>query len=385
MGLGRPGGRNFGDDDERMHEWCASGLAHGKGLGMPARYRGASTERFRAFRPPALGVLWAAVWRDGNRLPIRCLLSVLGALAAAASAWAGGMLFGRVAGIAAGLVAAGYPALVWLSVHLLGETPCVLAVTLSFACALRAARDRSWAWAAAVFHAAAVLSRSVLIGFLPLHIAWAWRCAGGRRAAATLLGFAAAMAPWWARNAAVLGAFVPTTTDGGECFYIGNHPRALGDPRGYWMPPDWSMVDGLDECGANRRLYALGLAHVRAHPREALLHAFEKLGRFWRPWPHARYVGRLAAAVDGAAFLPFAILAAWGLRLAWKGGGLPRAAAGWVLLLTAYLTVAHMAVLATTRYRSPLYGVAAPFTAMGALFLLRRARLPQGKAGASPA
>ncbi len=353
-----PSKRHFGDDDERMYAQYAQSLAERGVLEMAPRYPDAPP--LQAFRPPLLPLLWAPLWMGGSLVPIRLLLALLGACLAPATAWVAGLMFSRREALWAGALAAGYPMLSWLSVRLLGETPCLLSLTLSLGCALKG--KPRWALASGALLAVAALGRSVLTGFLPLSLLW---MAGRSRRQAGLyaLGFLLVMSPWWVRNALVFHRFVATTTDGGECFYIGNHPKALGDPRGYWMPPRFDEVRGMGECEAQARFYALGWENVVAHPATALRLAWTKFGRFWRPWPHARYVGTRAAWIDGLSFVPLILLAALGLDLSIRQGGLARSGAVWLLLLAAWMTAAHMAFVATTRYRAPLYPGMAVFAA----------------------
>ena len=59
---------------------------------------------------------------------------------------------------------------------------------------------------------------------------------------------------------------------------MGNDGKALGDPRGYWMPPRFDEVRGMGECEAQARFYALGWGNVVAHPVTALRLAWTKFG-----------------------------------------------------------------------------------------------------------
>jgi 4-amino-4-deoxy-L-arabinose transferase-like glycosyltransferase len=203
-----------------------------------------------------------------------------------------------------------------------------------------------------------VLSRSVLIGFVPLAAVWLVVVSARKRwiALVFLLGFVCAMSPWWIRNWQVFHHFVPTTTDGGHGFMIGNNARSRTDPRGVYVPEDWGFIKDIihDELALDRRFYQRGLAFIRTHPGEWVRLAADKFCRFWRFYPHTAFVKRKYAIIYGityTAVFPFFVA---GALLAFFAQGAQRGKLALILLLVAYMTAIHMVYIAVIRYREPL-------------------------------
>lgn len=126
-----------------------------------------------------------------------------------------------------------------------------------------------------------------LWGALP-GVAWSWRAAA-RRLLWLHLGLVLVMAPWWARNAQVFGAFVPVSTNGGINLFIGNNPAATGGYK--WgreiKAPIAARHKGRHRGGHGeyeRGQVAAGLAieYMRAHPGRTLALADQKLRRLLR-------------------------------------------------------------------------------------------------------
>jgi 4-amino-4-deoxy-L-arabinose transferase-like glycosyltransferase len=244
---------------------------------------------------------------------------------------------------------------------------------------VRLARTGAWRWAALGGAAAglATLTRSVLAGFLPVMALWVWwACGRGRRAWGMAALFTAvvtlAMLPWIVRNAVVLRAFVPTTTDAGHGFYVANNARSLADPRGFHIPADWSFVktspeERLDEVEMNRRLMRTARDYLLEHPGEAARLMARRFLTLWRFYPNPEFVSRshaLLYALAYAPLFPFMLMGLWRLHreagAAWPG----------VLLMDAlilYTTAIHTVFLAMLRYREPLMPLLLPCAALGIL------------------
>jgi hypothetical protein len=86
----------------------------------------------------------------------------------------------------------------------------------------------------------------------------------------------AIMLPWWLRNSAVFGTFVPLTSAGGYGLWIGNNPSA----DGHWMPPPASL-HGLPEIAFGKAAGLIALEWVQTHPFEFLRLTAAKLARAW--------------------------------------------------------------------------------------------------------
>ena len=149
--------------------------------------------------------------------------------------FAGG-LAGRRAGIAAAVIAAIYPPLVWIGSYAFSEA---IFWPLGLWVAWRLQRSSSTVSngrsatpgivTAGLLAGAAVLVRPAMLFFLPLAAAWlAWT----RRpalAAVFLVGASLVIGPWTARNYLHYGRFVLVASEGGVTFWTGNHPLARGE------------------------------------------------------------------------------------------------------------------------------------------------------------
>ncbi len=167
-------------------------------------------------------------------------------------------------------------------------------------------------------------------------------------AAAVVLGVVLVMAPWWVRNARVLGRFVPTAVWTGASLYDGLNPAATGaSDMGFLARPEFWPLDELDQ---DQRLHQGALQFARENPGRVLWLALVKLGRFWSPWPNAEAIRSLPLALASTAVtLPLFALLALGL---WSRRADARA---WVLLAgpLLYFCALHLVFASSMRYRIP--------------------------------
>ncbi|HUL73372.1 MAG TPA: glycosyltransferase family 39 protein [Vicinamibacterales bacterium] len=139
----------------------------------------------------------------------------------------------RSAAVAA-WIAAVYPPLVAVSARAFSEAlfwPLGLAAAALLSHAARATGSSSTKTAAVAGLVAGVaaLVRPAMIVFVAVAACWLlWRRWPARVVAFTL-GAALVVAPWTARNYRVDGRLVLIAADGGVNFWIGNHPKAVGD------------------------------------------------------------------------------------------------------------------------------------------------------------
>jgi 4-amino-4-deoxy-L-arabinose transferase-like glycosyltransferase len=215
---------------------------------------------------------------------------------------------------------------------------------------------------------AAVLVRPSWALFVPAALL-AWVVAGGRgrRMAAArggllvVVGFAVVMTPWWARNQAVYGRFVPTAIWVGASLYDGLNPKATGasDMDEFMDSPE---IWPLDEEAQDAELRARALAFVRARPGRAAWLALVKFARYWSPWPNAATFRAPAVLLASAAFtLPLFGLIGLG---AWDRRKDPRA----LVLLAGpllYFCALHMVFASSMRYRIPAASPAMVLVAIG--------------------
>ena len=184
-----------------------------------------------ALRPPLYPLFLAAVYRIAGREFIfaRLIQALMGVGVCLFTYGIARRLYGPRAGIAAGFVVACYPSLVLYTCLLMSENLFIFLLTASLLLLLGTAQRRVGScFAAGVLLGLACLTRSVLVGFVPLTALWLM----GRReriaALVCMLGALCAITPWTARNWHYYQRFVLIDSYGGYNFLIGNNPDATG-------------------------------------------------------------------------------------------------------------------------------------------------------------
>jgi 4-amino-4-deoxy-L-arabinose transferase-like glycosyltransferase len=180
----------------------------------------------QVFHPPLYPYFVAALSAAfGGLAAVKWAQAVVGALLAPILCVLGARTLGDRAGLAAGVIAALYPELVWYCAHFWSEIVFLTLLWWAFE-RLLASEDGSArvAAGAGLLWGAAVLTRETVFFFIPLAAWWLLRggASGKRRALAFVLACAAVIAPWTARNLAVTGAFVPVATRGSFNLWLGN-------------------------------------------------------------------------------------------------------------------------------------------------------------------
>ncbi len=377
----------------------AKNLSEGRGFWMPNPYSAAvNLPRVYAFRPPLFPFAWGCVFHltHGAYAPIRIAFAFLGAAACAVAYLAGIELTAkRTVAVLAGILCAFYPPLIWHSVHLMTEP---LFIPLSVGCIYAAFLFRRtgrlrWAALAGVAAGLATLSRSMLIGFLPLLALWLWwarRKLGGAWSGAALFCAAvlAGLAPWIIRNAVVFGEFVPATTDSGHGFYVANNERSLDDPHGFYMPHDWSFMlkpgeTSIGEVEASRRLMHIAEDYLLSHPRVALRLMARRFTMLWSFYPNPEFVERAEVWVYALAYIPLFPFILFGLWRAHRRRGAERMDLLLVDGLILYTTAIHTVFLAMLRYREPLMPFLLIFAAMGIMCIVEWVRRKSGRKNAA--
>ncbi len=304
--------------------------------------------------------------------------AVIGAAACAVVGRIGARLWGARAGALAGLGAAVYPPLVFVSTRLLSEAlyvPLVVAQLLAAVEAGRAAfaretrRATGWtALAGAIGGLGALTHAGHLLFPLALAAAFAflWRRArqmetpDGRAilAGGVLVLLAAhvlVVAPWTVRNRVVLGAWVPVTTKLGTDLYEASFPGATGGPVAWREHPAareiLDRVRGVSEVEADRLLRAEAWRSIRGAPLRFARLAAVKLYRVWTPVPnHEAFRDPLVLAVSLLACGSVLLLAFLGLLRLRRGSVL----AVLLLALPLYVTLLHVVFIGSIRYRLPV-------------------------------
>lgn len=288
---------NDHDMDPLFHHQVAEAFAKGETF-MEGPY----------FRAPLytwfLGIIYGLFGTD-SAAP-RTIQAVLGALNCGLLFVLGRLAFSRVAGVLAGLAAAGYWTFVYFDAELLSPVLIVFFSLLLLIMLVRAATTgRWWQFAlAGVLLGASALTRPDILLFAPLLIVWILLInrrqlrRGALHALALFIGCVLVILPVTIRNYAVSGEFVLIGTYGGVNLYIGNNPGAdgmtaviPGDPPEWWScyqaqadrarralghEPKMSEVSSF-YVGETRRYF-------QAHSAQAVARLFVKTRYFWSHW-----------------------------------------------------------------------------------------------------
>jgi 4-amino-4-deoxy-L-arabinose transferase-like glycosyltransferase len=234
-----------------------------------------------------------------------------------------------------------------------------------------------WTLGAGMMAGIAVLARPSGLLLAPLGLAFValqWRL---HRSLLAVLGFALVLSPWIIRNAAVYGAFVPTTLNVGESLYDGWNPDAKGgsdmsfvDRRKQAVGPSRSPAEEMAEDAFWKR-EAIGWA--RENPGRVVELAFVKLARFWSPWPNAaEFQSRVVVVVCGLFSSLLYGSALVGAVALWRRGR-------WNALFVAlapvvYFMSLHAAFVSSVRYRTPGMPTFELLAGAGAAWLMNRRR-----------
>ncbi|HSS47821.1 MAG TPA: glycosyltransferase family 39 protein, partial [Thermoanaerobaculia bacterium] len=264
------------------------------------------------FQAPLYPYLLAVLYKlFGRNLDAVYLFQIVLAVAGCYALYrAGREMAGEGVGLGAALLAALYGPFLFYDAQLLKESPAV-AVTSFLLWALAAARARPgtgrWLGAGALLGILALLRENALL-LVPFLLPLAWAREGRapvflRRSGAFVAGLALVLLPVAVRNGLVGGNFLPTTSQGGVNFYIGNNPQADGIYQpivpGKQIPAlERREPARLAEQAMGRRLtagevsrYWLGrsLDWVRREPGAFARLQVRKLGMFWSwyEWPDA--------------------------------------------------------------------------------------------------
>ena len=357
----------------------ANALADGHGYIQPFVLRDTGVPRPSADKPPLFPLLEAAVSVLGGRS--WAWHHLVGVLAGTATTVVCGLLGRRVAGPAAGLLAAGiaalYPVLIATDGSLRSESVYALAIALVLLAALRlrAAPSVRRAAVAGVAIGAATLVRSEALLLLVLLVL---PLAGPRRALAAAAVCAAVLAPWMARCWIALDHPVLVSTNVGGLMAGANCDSTYaGDLLGQWdyrcLPPPESPNEAVESA----RLRSAGLRYARDHAGRLAVVIPARLGRsfeLFRPRQNATmehfYEGRdLRLAQAGT--LCFYLLAILGAIGAWA---LRRRAGPWTVLLAPVALVAFTTVISYgfTRFRVAAEPGLVVLAAAGVLALAQR-------------
>ena len=261
----------------------------------------------------------------------------------------------RRAALIAALFAAIYPHFVFFAPLRLTETPYIFLLCGAF---LLLYRERYAAGAALLV--LTVLIRPTLEPLMPVLVfLFAWLVHGRnagfavKRVAVLAVIYVVLMTPWWIHNYQRYGEFVRLSMGLGTMLYNTNNPFITEGGRVYARDIDekhgFAGMGGIERSKAMR---TKAVAFIRENPGRFIELAGTRFLRFWRLWPYTeRYKTPLTIAASVLSYVPILALALWFLAR--------RLARDWrrlspILIFTAFLTVVHMVVVASIRFRIPI-------------------------------
>ena len=195
-------------------------------------------------------------------------------------------------------------------------------------------------------------------------------------AAVMLMMLFGLLVPWAWRNHSVCGHWVFTTLWSGPSLYDGLNPDANGDSNMAFFDRD-NLMATKSEWEVDQHYKAESWRYASEHPGHTIVLAFQKLWRYWKPWPSAEQFGGFwPALLVAGVYVPICALAARGWWLA------PQRL--WTRLLTLgpilYFAAIHTVFVGSLRYRLPaeypLCVLAA--VSLNDLYLQRRDKLIHG-------
>ena len=339
--------------------------------------------------PYFLGFIYWAVGGVSFLAP-RIAQSMLGALAAALTAWIGAKQFGRMVGLAAGLIVTLYGTLIYFDGELLGVSLTVLLQLGAVALAMLAANERPAGVGARSspkaprrpwllwFAAGAVGGLASLVTATSLVMVAVFAAFARRRALWCLLGTALAIAPATLHNWVKGHELIPISWNGGVNLFIGNNPRydevVAARPDAQWKDLTAEPVrHGIwSKSGASNYFVRKVTDWARRDPsgfallqlrKVRLLFNGDEIFRNQAIYPARAYSPVLSVLlwkVPGIAF-PFGVLvplSVLGLVVGWKRAPL----LAWIIVAYA---VANLMFFITARYRVPMVPYLAVFAAAG--------------------
>ncbi len=355
-----PAGESFAFPDSESY-W-----ALGQTIAGGAEYEFAGS---RAFRTPGYPALLAPLFVVfGDRPPViaarlvGALLGTATVLGVSCLAW---KLFDKQAALIAAALAALYPGAIAMSILVLSEAlfcPLMIGSLLLWVMAWQTEWQKYaliYATAAGAMSGLAVLTRPSWLLFVPLAVLVSIVVSRPRMRSlaiggALLAALVVTMSPWWWRNAYVLHAFVPTTTQVGASLYDGLHAGATGASEMSFVPrveEEFRASGGRqDEVALNRHFTNEALRWAGENPGRAAQLAVIKFIRTWNIWPNEASLRgwpvRLAVAVGYVPILIFGVIGAvlfsrrgWPYVLCW--------------LPVVYFSLLHVVFVGSIRYRQP--------------------------------
>jgi hypothetical protein len=263
------------------------------------------------------------------------------------------------AGLIAAALYAVHPLLIYFAIARLTETLAIFLLTLGL-------RElyRQRVFTASVALVLLDLTRPSVDFVLPLLIiVGAFACdvrprALIRRTAIFFATYVALMAPWWVHNYRLYGQFVRLDLADGTTLILENSESFERHGLDWSVDPPWQPFATIsDPVARNDAMKRAALNYIRDKPMVWLAASFDRLRRFFLPWPDTltehstRLAPALAIRVTCAAVTVPVFLCAFLAPLIFPER---RRAMMLTIIPIVYLTVLHAATHALWRYRMPL-------------------------------
>jgi 4-amino-4-deoxy-L-arabinose transferase-like glycosyltransferase len=359
------------ETDATYYDTIGWNLAQGKGFSNQA---GEPT----AFRPPGYPLLLAGVYYvAGHNLDgVRWIQALLGAGICVLVCLTARRLYDDRSAKLAGILCALYPPFIIPTSDILSEILFMFWLGLAVYGVI-SKEAVGWRFAAGLVLGMALMTRSILVFFLPFLIGW-FILVRRRRAlsstAAVLGGVLLVVLPWTIRNYAHFGAFVPLTTSGGQslfCSYV-LPPQGFGYDAG--GPAEEEYTQLVDEVSRNRYLSWKTIEYIIQNPLAvAKLTVIKALFLFY-PFDGYWYAVSFGSKYNifWGTLLVFSTL---GLAVSWRGAG---PSMQFVFLLLLSFVAAMLVFQAIPRYRLTIEPFLVCFAAGGIRYAWQRKRLMAG-------
>jgi 4-amino-4-deoxy-L-arabinose transferase-like glycosyltransferase len=279
-------------NDEAYYQAMAELVARGEGFVRPGEFLGEGVSIPTAERPPLYPVVLAGLVElgAGGEDPMR----LLGALTGGATVAVLGLLGRRLAGLRAGLVAAGlaavYPTLIAADGALMTESLYGMLAAVALLVAQRVL-DEPGIRDAAVLGAVVglgALTRGEALILLPLLLLPLLRRPGGLRAAAVAcLAFVVVLTPWTIRNWSAFDRPVLVATEGGQTIAGANCEATYnGHLMGSWQVSCVRLSGHENEAVDNNEAAREGIDYALDHAERVPLVLAARVARTWGVfWP----------------------------------------------------------------------------------------------------
>jgi hypothetical protein len=356
----------------------ASALASGQGFSSPFPNPSGPTAWLGPVYPLIVAGMFKlfGIYTPASAAAVMTVNSVFSALTCLAIYLVGKELFGSTVALLAAWAWALLPYSINWSFWIWETAVSTFLLTLLFWLTLRLprrSRPRTWAIYGLLWGVLALTNASCL-AFLPVAAVWVWYRLRQQPqfrfapVAISALLFALVVSPWIARNYVVMGKFIFPRSDFGEELYMGNHEGSEGLCM-FWDHPVWNRYEMAEFAQQGELAYVaakqkIAAQWIKQNPGRFAQLTLRRIGFFWFDIPEqGRIAKHFGMGSRHAMFFAFALLAFWGLWLAFRR----RLSAAWLFAglfllfpLVYYITHCH------PRYQHPI----TPEMLLLAVFLL---------------